>query len=253
MGDWRAADGRSVIIALDHGLLGVPVGLENIRARVTEIVAAGPDALIVTPGLAKAVSQWELPQQPALFITCDYRASATWPEGKPLGEAYRAIATPADARRLGAIGVKVMMMFGRENLATHADNVAFVARCARECEQVGLTMMIEPVLWGTQVPAERQHEAALVRHAVRLAVELGADVIKSPYTGDASSIGEICQHTPIPIVTLGGPKRATEDEVILEVVAAVGSGAAGVALGRNVFQSNHHAAFIHRLRQAVHG
>lgn len=254
MPDWRnRKTKRSVIIALDHGLLGVPEGLEDIRARVTQIVEAGPDGLIVAPGLAKALASWKLDRLPALFVTADFRASTTYPDGQRLGEVYRAIAAVEDAQRLGAVGVKAMLMFGREDLTVHADNIALVARCARECERLGLTMMIEPVFWGALVPADRQNDHALVKHAVRLAFELGADVIKAPYTGEAKSFSLMTMQTPVPIVILGGPKRATAEEVFTDVKHAILAGAKGVAFGRNVFQSPDPPGVVRRLRSIVHG
>lgn len=243
---------RSVIIALDHGLNGVPEGLENIRDRVETIIDARPDALIVSPGLAKALRQWRLEHCPPFFVTCDFRTDTSFHGARRLGEVYRGIAAAEDAERLGAVGIKAVLMFGRENLETHADNVAFVARCARDCERAGLTMMIEPVMWGTLVPSEKQTDPSLVRHAVRLAFELGADVIKAPYTGDAASFRGIASEMPAPIVILGGPKRARAEEVFQDVQHAVQAGARGVAFGRNVFQSPEPQAVIRRLQKIVH-
>lgn len=256
--DWRnKKTGRSVIIAVDHGLAGVPQGLKNVRERVGAIVSAGPDALIVSPGLAKAIARWAAEvdddhDTPALFITCDFRTNTSVPGGSSQGEVYRPIAAVEDAVALGAVGVKVVLLFGREDLRTHADNVEFAARCARECEHLGLTMMIEPVFWGARVPKKRQNDASLVREGVRIAFELGADVIKTPYTGDPGSFARIVQGVPVPVLILGGPRRASEEEALAEVSAAISYGAAGVAFGRNVFQSPDPAGFIGRLKEIVH-
>jgi class I fructose-bisphosphate aldolase len=119
------------------------------------------------------------------------------------------------------------------------DEFAYLKRLAntvREAERFGLPVIphIYPLVDrdGTQAISNTPED---VFYAVRVGLEMGADVIKAPYTGDVPSFADIVADTPVPVVTAGGPQCETLDEALAMLRDIVESGAAGTTIGRNVW------------------
>src|SRR5207244_3792800 len=244
---------RSVTVAVDHGIGGVPTGLEHPREALAAVLAGEPDGLILTPGLLKSCADLFAGRgRPALFGAADVAPGSTHP-GSPGGcEEYRLMAGVEDLLRLGADGVKMLLIFGREGAGAHADNIERVAAVARSCESWGVPLMVEPVLWGRTVPdAERAHPRR-VQSIARIATELGADLLKVPYPGDPDSFRTLVEASPVPVLILGGPRAETEREMLAGVAAAFSAGGRGVAFGRNVFQHPNPTAIVRALRALAH-
>src|SRR5919201_1038994 len=136
---------RTVTVAVDHGIGGVPTGLEHPCAALATILVGEPDGLILTPGMLKSCADlFSGRGRPALFAAADVSPGATFPGGPGGGEEYRLMAGVEELLRLGADGVKMLLIFGRESTAAHADNVERVAAMARACESWGVPLMVEP-------------------------------------------------------------------------------------------------------------
>ena len=80
------------------------------------------------------------------------------------------------------------------------------------------------------------NDVEVVAHAARAGAELGADIIKTNYTGDPDSFRKVVKGCPVPVVIAGGPKTETDMEFLKMIEGALQAGARGVAIGRNVFQ-----------------
>jgi DhnA family fructose-bisphosphate aldolase class Ia len=245
--------GRSVIVAADHGIGGAPAGLEHFERAMAPIVAARPDALILTPGGARrAASMLGVRGAPALMVAVDAACGATLPGGPRRGETYRVHTTVEEALRLGADALKMLLIFGRESLEVHAENLYQVARAAHACEAWGVPLLVEPVVWGAAASDEERRSPRVLRHICRIAVESGADVLKVAYPGDPETFRSIVSELSVPVVILGGPRMESPREVVAAAAGAVTAGARGLAFGRNVFQATDPPALIHALRQVVH-
>jgi DhnA family fructose-bisphosphate aldolase class Ia len=92
-----------------------------------------------------------------------------------------------------------------------------------------------------------------VSRASRIAVELGADIVKTVCPGPAEEFAAVVEACPAPVVALGGPKMASDDDVVAFARGVVSAGASGIAFGRNVWGSSDPTALVKRLREAVHG
>jgi DhnA family fructose-bisphosphate aldolase class Ia len=248
-----ARSGRTVTVAVDHGIGGVPSGLEQPREALTAILAGEPDGLILTPGLLKSCADlFAGRSRPALFAAADLAPGSTFPGGPGGGEEYRLMAGAEELLRLGADGVKMLLIFGRESVSAHAENVARVAAMARACEAWGVPLMVEPVLWGRQVPeAERSHPRR-VESISRIAIELGADLLKVPYPSDPAAFRRLVEASPVPVLVLGGARTESETDLLTRVAELISAGGRGLAFGRNVFQYPDPAAVIRALRALVH-
>jgi len=244
---------RSVIVAADHGIGGAPAGLEDFAGALAPIVAAGPDALILTPGGARqAAGLLGARGAPALMVAVDAACGATLPGGASRGETYRIHTTVEDALRLGADVLKMLLIFGRESLEAHTENLLQVARVAHACEAWGVPLLVEPVVWGAAASDEERRSPRVLRHICRIGVELGADVLKVPYPGDPETFQALVSELPVPVVILGGPRMERPRDVVAVAAGAVAAGAAGLAFGRNIFQASDPPALVRALRRVVH-
>ncbi len=95
-----------------------------------------------------------------------------------------------------------------------------------------------PVVAEMMPPGDRYYDADAIAHAARIGMEIGADVIKTNYSGDVDSFSQIVAATPVPIIVAGGPSKGEDDSTANMVREVVAAGAAGVAIGRRVWQSD---------------
>lgn len=245
--------GRTIILAVDHGIGGAPAGLAHLERDGGALLAGGPDALIMTPGAARrTASLLGARGAPALMVAIDLAGGATLPGGPGRGETYRVHTSVEDALRLGADALKMLLIFGRESLEVHTENLHQVAAVAHACEAWGVPLLVEPVLWGRTAGEEERRSPHVLRHICRIAVELGADMLKVTYSGEPATFREIVGEIPVPVVILGGPRMEQPRDVVAAAAGAVEAGAAGLAFGRNVFQAADPAAMLRALRRVVH-
>jgi DhnA family fructose-bisphosphate aldolase class Ia len=243
--------GRSFITAVDHGVtIGVPAGAENIETTLEKIVAGGPDAVLVSPGtLEKAGQIFGRRGAPAPIVRCDWIIND--PYINDLGEAYRVLISPSEALKLGGEAAVMFLMIGAGDGPLFADNVRAVAQGAQEAHRAGLPLIVEVVLWGTRV--EDKKDADRLAWGSRMAVELGADAIKTEYTGDPDSMRKIIDTCGVPVLLLGGSKSADPEALWQGTRSAIEAGAKGVIYGRNVWQHDDPVAVSQRLRSIIHG
>ena len=135
------------------------------------------------------------------------------------------------ALRLGADGIKTLVYPWSAELP---DSVADFTALALVCRSWGLPVMAEVIPFGFQADPALRTPAKLAAGA-RIAMEAGADVIKTFYT-DPGGFAELRAYCPIPIVVLGGERAPDEAGVLASVRDALAAGAAGVAIGRNIWQ-----------------
>ncbi len=244
--------GRSVIVAIDHGQdHGAIPGLENLGATIEALCEAGPDGLLLRASTLKRYHRLlEGKKAPALIVALDSRWTQTVPGGPTLGEEHELLVSVEEAARLGADAVKILLIFGRNEIGVHAKNMKAVAQVVEASERVGLPVMVEPTLWGLGIPVEEEHDPARIPHIARVAFELGADVLKLPYA--PGIFKEITEALPVPITILGGPKSTSEEDFWAMVEQAVADGVRGVAFGRNVWQSADPRYQVERLRAILH-
>jgi DhnA family fructose-bisphosphate aldolase class Ia len=112
----------------------------------------------------------------------------------------------------------------------------------------GLPVLAEMVPGGFDSAPEYRTQASIALSA-RVGAELGADFVKIPYVAGFDAVTSTCY---VPVVILGGAKRGQERDMLVDIKAAVDAGAAGVAVGRNVFQADDPAAMTAAVASIVH-
>jgi DhnA family fructose-bisphosphate aldolase class Ia len=231
---WRrlfGPDGRLLLVAMDHaGFMGPLPGLDLSTMKI--VVAAGVDAVMTTYGTARrAAAQADVLGQAALVISLDVRAA------EPSEQVENAL-------RLGADSVKV--------LASSGDRAQWLAleRYALVCERWGLPFQAEVIPGGFDQPD--QHTPRNIAMVCRQAAEMGADYIKTLYTGDPESMQRVVDGATVPVVILGGDRAPDEDSLLAQVRDALSAGVAGMAFGRNIWSHADPAAITARLARVVH-
>ena len=244
--------GRSFIAAFDHGLTTrVPPESGTPLEVVDRIVSScQPDGVLISPGILNATSHLfafrgaPVPLLRADIILNDERM-------KDLGEQHRVLCSPSEAAALGAGGVVMFLIFGVETGQMFADNARAVAGAAREAHRLGLPLIVETVLWGSRITDKRDPD--MLAFGCRMAAELGADAIKTEYTGDPETMKPVIEGCGVPVLTLGGPKSDSEDEVVETTRQAMEAGARGIVYGRNIWQADDPARISASIREVVHG
>ena len=235
-----AADGRTVIVALDHGLIDGPCeGFEDPASTISAVVAGGADAILTSFGIAERFAA-ELGGV-GLIVRSD---GAETNLGAPSTGSLSQFFGPTDALRLGADALVVTAMPGSDR---EASTLETLAKVTSEAHRWGLPVLGEMVPGGfNSGPESRGTEAIAL--AARLGAELGADFIKAPYCDD---YGTVTSSTFAPVVILGGAK-GDERLMFSDIHAALAAGAKGVAIGRNVFQSDDPEAMTRSIVAIVH-
>lgn len=244
------ADGRSVIVALDHALTaGHVAGLQRPSQLLTDLATAGADAVIAAPGSAR-LARRAAPELPVL-LTVDYYGTATTPGAAAALEQHALLYSAAHAQALGASGIKCLWVHGRRDPDAQLAALQATARLLEQARALSLPVMVEAVLWGGDLAPAREHDGALVAHAARMAFELGADLIKVALPDDVAPLADVAAALPVPIVVMGGPV-ADPRGLFARIRTVLDAGVRGVALGRNVWAAPDPLAMVAALRALVH-
>ena len=231
---FRPEDGRTVMLAVDHGYFKGPTsGLERIDLDVLPLVPHA-DALMVTRGVLRSLVP------PAMQQGFVVRASGGPSILKELSNEEIAIDID-DAARLGAAGMAVQVFIGGEFETQSVHNMTRLV-------DAGLRSGI-PVLGVTAVGRELVRDARYLGLATRIIAELGAQVVKTYFCDEGFE--RVVAGCPVPIIMAGG-KKLPELEALTMARRAIDAGAAGVDMGRNIFQSDAPGAMVQAVRKVVH-
>lgn len=216
---------RCLLSPLDHGgWLGVVKGLDRPQAIVEQVIAGGANAILASPGFLRAAAAALKPDTGlVLRVSLTAGLSAKGTQETPIAQLDTALRLDADA-------VAVSVFFGREG---DLEIYRWLAELIRTCEPFEM-----PVIAEMMPPGELSFDAKAIAHAARIGMEIGADIIKTNYCGDVEQFAEIVQAVPIPIIVAGGPKTNPDRSILQLVRDVLDAGAAGVAIGRRVWQSD---------------
>jgi DhnA family fructose-bisphosphate aldolase class Ia len=248
---FNADTGRSYIVAVDHGLsMGAKPGAEDAIAAVEKSLAGEPDGVLIAPGLlARTAHLFGRRGAPSPIVRADFLAND--PMLEHYGDLHRVICTAREAVALGGDAMIMYFVFGAADGATFADNLTAIGRAAAEAHALGLPMIAEVVAWGSQAPDRRDPD--LLTFGCRMAAELGADLIKTEYTGSPESMRTVIAGCPAPVMVLGGARLDSPEALYDLTRDALGAGAVGVVYGRNIWQADDPAKVGAAVRSIVHG
>ncbi len=236
-------DGRILSLAVDHGVgLSMPEGLRNVPATFAQLIGAEPDAVTMAKGMAKNAWEPYAGRVPLVVQTIIFP-----PDDSPLVKTTRA----EEALMLGADAVAVSLAVRGKSESAHLK--AF-AEIVDDADRFDLPVMAHvyphDFSYADKPSVLTDHESIL--WAVRCGVEYGADVIKTPFTGDVDGFREIVETSPVPVVCAGGPKTETVDEAFDLMRKIVASGARGAVCGRNIWAAKDPLGTMRRFQEIVH-
>ncbi|MFS8543014.1 MAG: hypothetical protein LOD91_04135 [Limnochordales bacterium] len=246
------ASGRGIMVAVDHGIEGVPRGLERVQQTIQSLLPLGIEAFLLNPGMFRHVAGlFRGPHRPGVILAVDLYINSPRPRGTPQGDAHVLIASVEQAVALGADAIKAVLVFGQSDYRAYADNVATVARVIDQAHRYGMPVMLETVVWGQALPRDEWATPEFIGHMMRIGVELGADVLKVPYADPVDEFAALVSACPVPVTVLGG-SHAEEDAVVAAAARALQAGARGLVFGRNIWQQRAPAGIVRRLQAVVH-
>jgi fructose-bisphosphate aldolase / 2-amino-3,7-dideoxy-D-threo-hept-6-ulosonate synthase len=217
--------GKSIIIPMDHGVtLGPMHGLIDPGRTIDLVAEGGANAVIGHIGLALHGHRQHGRDVGLILHLSASTSIGPDPNDKVL------VNTVTNALKMGADGVSVHINVGADS---EAQMLADLGRIAVECIEWGMPLLAMMYPRGKKIADE--YDVGHVSLAARVAAELGADIVKTVYTGDQDSFREVTRGCPVPVVVAGGSK--TDERATLELIeGAMQGGAAGISIGRNAFQ-----------------
>jgi putative autoinducer-2 (AI-2) aldolase len=231
---FRPDSGRTVMLAIDHGYFqGPTTGLERVDLNIVPIVPEA-DALMVTRGVLRST----IPPTHRGGVVM--RASGGPSILKDLSNERIAIDLE-DAIRMNVHALAVQVFVGGEHETQSIENLT---RLVDAGYRYGI-----PVLGVTAVGKELTRDARYLGLATRICAELGAQLVKTYYVTEGFE--QVTAGCPVPIVMAGG-KKLPEREALQMAYRAIQEGAAGVDMGRNIFQSQSPSAMLRAVASVVH-
>ncbi len=232
--------GRAVIVPMDHGFtLGQIEGLLDMTKIISEVSEGGANAIVLHKGLVKRGHR-RSGRDIGLIV---HLSASTSLNPDPNDKVI--VCTVEEAVRLGADGVSIHINLGAPNESRMLESAGLIVK---DCNRWGMPLLIMIYPRGKGIdPISPQS----VGHCVRVAEELGADLIKTNYTGDPVSFRKIVKACSVPVFIAGGEK-AGDLETLNAIRDSVRAGGAGVCVGRNAFQRDDPRAFVRALCRVVH-
>lgn len=229
-------DKRGVMLAVDHGyFLGPTERLEEPRKTIAPILPYA-DSLMLTRGVLRTSVDASYPVPVVLRVS-----GGSSIIGKDLSN-EKITTSVKEAIRLNVSALAMSIFVGAPY---EHESLVSLGNLVNEGEEYGI-----PVLAVTAVGKElEKRDARYLSLACRIAAEFGAHLVKTYYCENFEKVVRSC---PVPVIIAGGPKLATEIDALQLTHDAIQAGAAGVDMGRNIWQSDYPVAMIKAVRAIVH-
>ena len=236
-------DGRTFIMAMDHGAnFSVLPAMKDPKTLIRDIASAGADAFLSTVGMADKFADSFIGK--GIILRIDGGVSLLGDHSKPM----QIVTDAEDALRLGADSVITM---GFPGSVFENEVLSNLSRVCLDCHKWGIPVTAEALPRGFE-KAEDSRTPDNITFACRQSVELGADIVKTNYTGDQDSFHALVESVYAPVVILGGAKKVPEEQLLQEIKDALDAGAAGIAMGRNIWGHEDPARYASAIAKLIH-
>jgi fructose-bisphosphate aldolase / 2-amino-3,7-dideoxy-D-threo-hept-6-ulosonate synthase len=236
------------MFAISHGTSAPTVlpGLEKTRQVVDQALSGGANLVFLSRGYVEQLTD-VFEHHPNASIAL--KASSSAANASVLHQEVP-IASAEEALRIGADALVALLPFAPDN---EVALIEWSAEMAEDCLRIGMPFIAEaeyPASYGQQKPAFEMTVDYLKRSA-RLSEELGADIVKSNWTGSVESFREIVKCVQVPVVVAGGSKESDRD-LLTKIDLALQAGARGCSVGRNIFQHENPETMARAISKVVH-
>ncbi|MBO0346292.1 aldolase [Roseibium sp. CAU 1637] len=251
-------NGGCLDVALDHGVCNEPsflVGLENMPQVVDTLIKAKPDAIQMAYGQADLLQVRPEKDKPALVMRIDMGNPYNDQRHKTMWSMLQNAEEPLiGALEMDAAAVVVNLFMLPEEPELFRQCVENISRIRAACQAYGMPLMIEPLVMlpnevrgGYQVDGDADKIVTLVR----LASEMGADIIKADPTSDPNDFHRVIEAARVPVLVRGGGKEDLKT-VLKKSATLMAQGANGMVYGRNIYQHDNPKAVVAALMAMIH-
>ncbi len=223
------SDGKAFIVAIDHPTYGEIRGLEKLKPLIKNIKDGGADGFLANPGAIINV----MPDFPntGIIMTVPY-----------IKEYVKY------ASKIGVDAIKTAYFGNPKMKEGDLDRISMMAA---EAEEWGIPYVLELIPIDEQ--GKYMYNVEILKVICRIGAELGADVIKTVYAGPEEKFRDVIETSGVPVIIAGGEKMASNADFIKTIWEAMKAGAAGAAIGRNVWQSSNPRLISSTLWKIIHG
>lgn len=233
--------GNMLIVAMDHPIAHGPIReILAIEKILKKIIEEEPEGIVLQKGIA---ARFFIPSSRKVALIVKLSSFA------PFHPDYDAwLTTVEEAVSLGADAVSMGIHVGGEKQPELIRNVSLAAK---SCDRWGMPLLVHayPV---QDLYAREDQKIESIMYAVRTAAELGADVVKTSYTGSVDTFRRVVEACPIPIGIAGGTKAETDKGVLKMIQDAMTAGAKGIVMGRNLWGRKNISEIMAVVKKIVH-
>ena len=232
---------RSLVVAVDHGYaLGPMTGIEDIAGTISILDATERvDAWLLTKGIFRHA--FNPAGTPGVILRSSGGATITGPDLSNEG----LVTSVEEGLSLGADAMAVSAFIGSEN---ERETLIGLSRTADNCHRWNVPLL--GVIGLGKALGDKKNDPNYLALSARVAVEHGADMIKTYYT--ELGFEDVVAGCPVPILIAGGPQCETDLDTLEMIHKALQSGARGIIMGRNIWQSRHPAALLNAVWHLIH-
>ncbi|MFX0140075.1 MAG: 2-amino-3,7-dideoxy-D-threo-hept-6-ulosonate synthase, partial [Candidatus Hodarchaeota archaeon] len=234
---------KTIIIPMDHGMSVGPIkGIINLSEMINKVVEGGANAILHHIGMP-IYGHRKYGRDVGLII----HLSASTSLG-PFPNSKVQVTSIEDAIKFGADAVSVHINIGDER---EEEMLATLGKVSSQAFIWGMPLLAMMYPRGHDI--RNEHDVQVVKHVARIAAELGADIVKTNYTGSIETFKEVTRGCGAPVVIAGGPKikedeKSSPIEKLLKMTKdSIEAGGSGVAYGRNVFQAKNPTVLVKAL------
>lgn len=228
---------KTVMVPLIHGVgMGPIEGIEDIKNAVDLVALGGANAVILHKGI----------------VAAGHRHS-----GKDIGLILHLTATLENGKQTLVTDVEEAIIMGADAVSVRIDvggpgeevMLNMLGNVSRDASRWGMPLF---ALMDPGSVRDKDKQLKNLMRAARIGAEMGADLVRIPYSGSADTFREIVSVCPVPLVAIGGEKKAREREFLEVVHGVMGAGALGISAGRNIFQYKKPGNIIKAISRIVH-
>ncbi len=240
-------DGKAVLLAFDHAVEHGPSvydGIDISPERIAKIAVDGKvDGLIVHVGVARKIKN--ISNKIPIIVKITARTSLSPDEN----QIQQIVTSVKEAKEVGAKAIACTIYFGSEK---EAEMFGMFKEIKQEANKYKMPILGFAYPRGKKIKSK--YDAEAIRYAARAGAEIGFDIVKTYYTGDKESFSKVVKDCFVPVLVAGGPKISEESDVLKIVEDVMSVGAAGVAIGRNVWMRKDEEAInlLKEIRRIVH-
>lgn len=232
------ANGTAAIMPIDHGVtMGMLQGIDDYIGLIQSMLSTGLDGIVAHKGIIQKLLNLDGVERLNIFQHLSASTSFYEPNHKVI------VSTVEEALRNGIDQVSIHLNL---NVPQEREMMRDFAGIAESCERWGVPLMAMVYVQNHILDAQT------LRHAMRVAEELGADLVKIPMPEQAGFLENLVSHVNIPVLVAGGERSENQKGFLTQIDRALSCGASGIAVGRNIFEHENPRAFAEIVTGLIH-